>query len=191
MHPSTPRRPPPLFIKPLAIQPNTRPLASSRAHRPRRRRRLPKKPNTGAHGAAAIQAIKRTARAIRRPPAIPQDRAPLGEQRALEWRVRAPASSSRSRDDRAAAPRQRRVCVAAPAAHGAGNGGRARVARRRAKLGVRSRRGREEGQAEQLPLGGRQGNVGEVVLGAEEREAGEADLDDGDDLEYRPGPGEV
>lgn len=108
----------------------------------------------------------------------------LVHQRAIERRVRASAR----RNDGTTASRKRRVRVAAPAAYGASNGRRARVARRRGEFRLGGGSARGCWQAKELALGGREGDVGEVISWAEEREAGEADLGYGDELDCGPCP---
>lgn len=174
--PRTARRPPPPLVQPLVVQPDARALARGRARR--RRVREERRASRAGEGAG---------RPERGPPVAAQPADVLG--RAARGRE---GGAGRVGAERGAAPAgEGRAAVAPVAGDGAGDGGRSRVAGRRAVGGVGRRGPRAGREAEKLPLGCRQGYVVEVVVCAEQGQDGEADVGERYRLDEVVGPDEV
>lgn len=86
---------------------------------------------------------------------------------------------------------QGRVGEAGPASHRACDGRSSRVSRRGADVDVGGRCCDRRVEAQQFALGSRQRDVGELVFGSDEWQAGHADLDEWDELGDEPCPAEV
>lgn len=77
------------------------------------------------------------------------------------------------------------------APHRSSHGRRSRISRRSAEFCVGSRCAKCRVQSQQFPLRSRQRDIGELVLGADKRQACHANLDKGHQLDEKPRPAKV